>query len=62
LAYLNNYTVTPGAIFNGRVGIGGKIAAGNGGNGGSGAVRILWGSGRAFPSTSVNTIYNQTVV
>lgn len=61
LAYLNNYTVTPGATYNVTVGVGGKISAGNGGPGGSGAVRILWGKGRSFPSTNVGTAFNQAL-
>jgi hypothetical protein len=28
--------------------------------GGGGAVRIIWGNGRAFPSTNVSTAYNET--
>jgi hypothetical protein len=30
--------------------------AANGGNGGCGAVRIIWGDGRAFPSTNVGNV------
>ena len=35
----------PGGVYGGGAGYGG-------GNGGGGAVRIIWGSGRAFPSTN----------
>jgi hypothetical protein len=61
LCYLNNYTVTPGGVYNITVGNGGGISNGtSSGIGGSGAVRIIWGSGRSFPSTNV-TQYNQTL-
>ena len=43
------------------VGIGGKINSGTGGNGGQGAVRIVWGAGRSFPSTNVSSAFNETV-
>jgi hypothetical protein len=30
------------------------VTAGNGGNGGVGAVRILWGDSRSYPSNAAN--------
>jgi hypothetical protein len=60
LNYVNNIPVTPGATYTVHVGGSGKIAANNGGPGGGGAVRIIWGNGRAFPSTAVG-IYNQAL-
>ena len=43
----------------------GGLFGGGGGNGyqggGAGAVRVIWGTGRAFPSTDVNSDYNVTV-
>lgn len=59
---------TPGV--GGTFGGGGGGGNGNddtsaGGSGGSGAVRIIWGMGRSFPSTNVNQNYNgfaETVV
>ena len=60
LTYVNNYPVTPGATYNVTVGIAGGVFGGGGSNSGGGAVRIIWGAGRAFPSTAV-TQYNQTL-
>lgn len=42
----------------GAGGGGGNGGGGNGGPGGAGAVRILWGAGRAFPSTKVSSETN----
>jgi hypothetical protein len=62
LAYLNNYAVTPGAVFTVVVGAGanGSGSLGFGPQKGApGAVRIVWpgnAGARAFPSTNVNTI------
>jgi hypothetical protein len=52
LAYLNNYTVTPGGSLPVQVGIGGS--PGNlGGSGAGGAVRIIWpGNIKTFPSSA----------
>jgi hypothetical protein len=60
LNYINNFSVTPGATYAVHVGNAGVINSGSSGRGGSGAVRIIWGSGRAFPSTAVG-IYNQAL-
>jgi hypothetical protein len=60
LTYVNNYPVTPGATFNVTVGIKGGISTGGGSTSGGGAVRIIWGNGRSFPSTNVSTAYNET--
>jgi hypothetical protein len=62
LAYINSYSVTPGNTYTVVVGVGGaatnfgpNVTAGT-----SGAVRICWGSGAAFPSTNVNIINNES--
>jgi hypothetical protein len=60
LCYVNNYAVTPGATFNITVGGGFKNTNGTGGAGGSGAVRIVWGANRTFPSTNVSSAFNET--
>lgn len=52
LRYANNVTVTPGATYTVTVGTGGTAPGGAGGAGGNGAVRIIWGAGRSFPSTN----------
>ena len=54
LRYINNLAVTPGSAYTVTVGAGGAAPAAGGGAGGDGAVRIIWGAGRSFPST--NTI------
>lgn len=56
LGWTNNITVVPGNTYTVVVGNGGlpDIQWDYAGQGGSGAVRIIWGTGRAFPST--NTI------
>jgi len=65
LAYVNNYTVTPGNNYTVTVGASGiqYNAAGVGSiGGGGGAVRIIWpGNTRTFPSTNVSTATNQFV-
>ena len=61
LCYVNNYPVTPGATYNVRVGNKGGISSGGGSTSGGGAVRILWGNGRSFPSTRVSTAFNQSI-
>lgn len=57
LGYKNNITVVPGQSYTVVVGAGGSPGGptgggGAGGGGASGAVRIIWGTGRAFPSTN----------
>lgn len=61
LTYVNNYPVTPGTTYNITIGNGGNLTAGGGGKGGAGAVRVLWGNGRSFPSTQIGTAFNQTL-
>jgi hypothetical protein len=59
LGWKNNITVVPGQSYTVVVGAGGaKEAASNTfcGAGGSGAVRIIWGAGRAFPSTNTGNL------
>lgn len=68
LAWANGISVTAGSTITVYVGAGGDAqtlrnygSPGNGpGDGGNGAVRILWGDGRAFPSTDVNSDYDAT--
>lgn len=53
LTYKNNYAVTPGQSYTVSVGNGGQSAYA--GDGGTGAVRIVWpGDTRSFPSTNVS--------
>jgi hypothetical protein len=62
LAYINNYSVTPGNTY--TVYVAGPKTNGNAssGGGGSGGVRIVWpGATRQFPSTSVSTTTNEIV-
>jgi hypothetical protein len=59
LCYVNNYPVTSGATYNVRIGNKGGIATGGGSTSGGGAVRILWGTGRSFPSTNVSSTFNE---
>jgi hypothetical protein len=47
-----NGTVTAGGLYGGGGGGSSFNIYGFSGNGGNGAVRIIWGSGRAFPSTN----------
>jgi hypothetical protein len=60
IAYINNYAVTAGQTYTvvvGSGGVGQNSAVPNdrgGGQGGNGAVRIIWsGSSRQFPNTSI---------
>lgn len=54
LKYSNNISVTPGQSHSVVVGAGGTPvnASYTGGAGGSGAVRIIWGTGRSFPNNA----------
>jgi len=54
LGYKNNYAVTAGTSYTVVVGAGGTGGAQYtpAGNGRSGAVRIIWGTGRSFPSNA----------
>eukprot|EP00047_Mylnosiga_fluctuans_P024645 m.166012 g.166012 ORF g.166012 m.166012 type:complete len:97 (-) comp9897_c1_seq16:77-367(-) len=60
LGWKNNIPVVPGQSYTVVVGAGGSGAGysgnncGGGGGGASGAVRIIWGPGRAFPSANVD--------
>jgi hypothetical protein len=63
IAYINNLSLSAGQTYTVQVGAGGVGQnSGNptqrgGGNGGSGAVRIVWaGSARQFPSTSIGAV------
>lgn len=59
LGWKNNITVVPGQSYTVVVGAGGtKDPAGFSfcGNGGVGAVRIIWGTGRAFPATNTGDL------
>lgn len=56
ISYVNNISVTPGQNYTVVVGDGGSpqgSADRTGGYGGPGAVRIIWGPGRSFPSTNI---------
>ena len=60
---ISSYSHTAAGNYGGGGGGGGSGAGG--GNSGSGAVRLLWGSGRSFPSTNVSNASNvdaETVV
>jgi hypothetical protein len=52
LVYANNYAVTPGTSYTVTVGEAGYFGTYAGG-GGNGAIRIIWGPNRSFPSTNV---------
>jgi hypothetical protein len=55
LAYLNNYTVTPGNSIPLQIGAG-AVSPHAGGAGANGAMRIVWpGNTRSFPSTNVSS-------
>ena len=57
LGWKNNISAAPGDSFRVVVGAGGDGAPatyGGGGGGAGGAVRVVWGPGRAFPSSLVN--------
>ena len=59
IAYVNNISVTPGQTFTVVVGATGTpqgSVSRSGGYGGPGAVRIIWGSGRSFPSTNIGDL------
>lgn len=59
LGWGNNIPVTPGQQITVVVGDSGALTGGLGeGRGGKGAVRILWGAGRAFPNTNVSSATN----
>jgi len=69
LGWKNNISVTPGSSYTVVVGAAGApnqgTSSNNAGYGGQGVVRILWGAGRAFPTTSVDQASStggQTVV
>ena len=67
LGWKNNIAVTPGSSITVQVGAPGtpNRPDDNSGYGGHGAVRVLWGKDRAFPSTSVDlasSTAGQTVV
>lgn len=51
-----NGTVTAGGLYGGGGGGKSNNVLGYSGNGGNGAVRIIWGAGRAFPSTNTADI------
>ena len=57
LAYANHITVVPGTTYNLCVGAGGT-AGQHLGKGGDGAVRIIWGANRSFPSQNTQDINN----
>lgn len=59
LRYVNNVSVTPGATYTVTVGAGGAAPGGKGGAGGNGAVRIIWGAGRSFPSSGTADLATQ---
>ena len=48
----NNQNASPGGTYFASIGYGTY----GGGNGGVGAVRIIWGTGRSFPSTNTNDV------
>jgi hypothetical protein len=54
--WTSNYTANFGAPGGAYGGGGGGAASQVGGTGGGGAVRIIWGDGRAFPSTSTGNV------
>jgi hypothetical protein len=56
LGWKNNIPVEPGQQITVRVGAGGparSTGSATGGNGGNGAVRVIWGGVRSFPNNSV---------
>ena len=59
LAYANNIQVVPGTTYNLCVGAGGTGGT-DIGNGGDGAVRIIWGANRSFPSQNTQDINNSS--
>jgi hypothetical protein len=57
LGWKNNIPVTPGQSYTVVVGLGGATDGPNfSGNGGNGAARIIWGVGRAYPSTNTANV------
>jgi hypothetical protein len=62
LVWKNNITVVPGQSYSLVVGAGSPqgTAGVAGGAGRGGAVRIIWGTGRSFPSTNVGQNYNSS--
>ena len=57
LGWKNNISVTPGQSYTVVVGLGGATDGHNfSGNGGNGAARIIWGVGRAYPSTNTANV------
>ena len=63
LAWKNNITVVPGRNYTVQVGAGGYATGSNNySRGAGGAVRIIWGAGRAFPSTNAHDIDRQVNV
>ena len=55
--YANNVSVTPGEVITVVVGAGGSGGtSGTAGAGGGGAVRIIWGENRSFPSTNTGDL------
>jgi hypothetical protein len=61
LGWKNNITVVPFQSYTVQVGAGGDKLLGGGANGGGGAVRIMWGPGRSFPSTNAADFTNITI-
>jgi hypothetical protein len=60
LAYVSSIAVTPGATYTVVVGAGAVPASTRQtGGGASGAVRIVWGAGRSYPSTNVSSTTNE---
>ena len=59
IAYANSITVVPGQSYTVIVGAAGSPKGApdrGGGFGGPGAVRIIWGAGRSFPSTLIGDV------
>ena len=48
-------------VNGGQYGGGGGSTDQRGGHGASGAVRLIWGTGRAFPSTAVDDFWSETI-
>lgn len=63
IAWVNNISVIPGQSYSVLVGAGGTPrgegadpGSRSGGYGAAGAVRIIWGTGRSFPSTNIGNV------